>query len=275
MLTALFGWQVPLQSWLPPGQSPPHDVACGTHAARQNLHAAGTGCAAAHPVARRRAPGRDQTGAAALRAMRDVGVRDALAATEMRARLAAARVHSGGTAGTEGATGTGRTSGAEGPPVGLARAAVHGARARINPAIRRVQGRTRRKTSHQQRRCEPDQPTRSKRSPRSRHRPLHAVRDDSVRQNGPAQKQRMVGLEVPESMNKRLERSDSRADNGFLPLKIAVRCQLSTVVVQPRASRPGAEPPSSSFVSPASAPEGPGYSPFRKNGASAVRQRMH
>ena len=50
----------------------------------------------------RGAAGRNRTGAAALRAMRDVGVRDALAATEMGARHAAARVHSGGTAGHRG-----------------------------------------------------------------------------------------------------------------------------------------------------------------------------
>jgi hypothetical protein len=31
------GWHVPLQSWLPPGQSPPHDIAWGTQAAPHSL----------------------------------------------------------------------------------------------------------------------------------------------------------------------------------------------------------------------------------------------
>jgi hypothetical protein len=30
--TAPFGRQVPLQSWLPPGQSPAHDIVCGAQA---------------------------------------------------------------------------------------------------------------------------------------------------------------------------------------------------------------------------------------------------
>jgi len=32
LATLAFAEQVPPQSWLPPGQSPAHDIACGTHA---------------------------------------------------------------------------------------------------------------------------------------------------------------------------------------------------------------------------------------------------
>jgi len=35
--TAVSGWQLPLQSWLPVGQSPPHDIAAVTQAPAHSL----------------------------------------------------------------------------------------------------------------------------------------------------------------------------------------------------------------------------------------------